>query len=125
MPNELLKRMNGSYFAGFDDGQRLGQQQILDFATVYLARKGWSGKELVDFFNGCADVSDKFSKAFNPSMEQDVYQERLDAELEAAYESETEFVPFAKRYPPVKNMGYDRAVKEERHPAAKKRGKRR
>lgn len=117
--------MNGSYFAGFDDGQRLGQQQILDFATVYLARRGWSGKEVVEFFNACGDIAEEFSAAFNPSQEQDIYQERLDEALKAGYEGEIDFMPFAKRYPPVKNLGYDRPIKEERHPAAKKRGKHR
>lgn len=123
MPNDMVKRMNSMYFSGFDDGQRLGQQQVFDFATVYLARKGWTGKELVEFFKAVSDVADEFGDAYNPRMEQDIAQERLDAELIAAYEDETPFVPFAKRYPPVKNLGYDKPVKEERHPAAKKHGK--
>ena len=125
MGSDLMKRMTSLYISGFDDGQHTGQQQSFDAATIFLARKGWSGKELVEFYNGCVGVIDEFCEAWNPSMEQDVAQEKMDAELEAAYEGEVEFAGFSRRYPSVKNMGYDRPVKEERHPAAKKHGKRR
>lgn len=124
MGQNFISKMTTMHGIGFYDGQRVGQQQILDFATVYLARLGWSGKQCVEFFNGVSDVADEFSAAYNPSQEQDVYQVKLDDELSAAYEGETDFLPFHKRYPDVKCLGYDKPIKqEERHPAAKKRGK--
>lgn len=124
LQSEYVRRMNALYINGFDDGQRCGQQQAFDAATIFLARKGWTGKELVEFFNGCIGIVDEFHDAYNPGQEQDVAQERMDADLEAAYEGEVEFLPFRERYPAVKNLGYDKPIKEQRHPAAKKRGKR-
>ena len=120
--NDLLKKLDYMYRVGFNDGQHTGQQQGFDVATVYLIRQGWSGQQLVDFYNGCCEIVDEFAEAYNPAQEQDVAQERLDAELQAGYDGAVDFVPFRQRYPAVKNLGYDRPIKEERHPAVKRRG---
>ena len=122
--SDLVRKLRLSYEIGFDDGQHTGQQQGFDVGTIYLIRKGWTGKELVDYYKGCCDIIDEYAEAYNPAMEQDIAQERMDEELRAGYEDAVEFIPFRERYPSVKNMGYDRPIKEPRHPAAKKkRGK--
>ena len=44
-------------------------------------------------------------------MEQDVFQERLDAELRDIVKDRQEFATFAQRYPLVINAGYERMPK--------------
>ncbi len=123
--NHYIDKLEQVYKNGFHDGERCGQQQIVDTAMVYLTRKGWRGKELVDFFNGINSIMDEYTAAWNPNQEQDVIQARLDGEIEYGLDGAHEFLDFPKRYPDVKRMGYDKPIREERHPAAKKRGKRR
>lgn len=123
MANVFLKKLETAYKLGFNDGQKTGQQQAFDAATICLIREGRSGQQLVDFFNQSCKVIDRYAEAWNPSMEQDIAQYRLDEELEAGYDGAIAFLPFAQCYPDVKTLGYDRPTKEERHPAAKKHGR--
>ena len=125
MGEKYLDSLEKAYLEGKRDGERVGQQTIFDCAMVYLIRKGWDGKQIVDFFTGTNDVIDEFGQAYRPCQEQDVIQARLDAIIANALDGVTDFMPFPKRYPEIKTMGYDKPIKEKRHPAARKKGKKR
>lgn len=120
-----VEKLQSVYKEGYHDGERCGQQQVIDAAMVYMTRKGVQGHALVDFFHEINAILDEYTAAWNPSQEQDIIQARLDGEIEYGLDGATEFLPFRQRYPEIKSMGYDKPVREQRHPALKRRkGKR-
>lgn len=125
MGEKYLDSLERAYFQGKHVGERVGQQTIFDCAMVYLIRNGWDGKQIVDFFDGTNAIIDEFDQAYKPCQEQDVIQARLDAIIADALNGVTDFMPFPKRYPEIKTMGYDKPIREERHPATRKKGKKR
>ena len=53
-------------------------------------------------------------------MEQDIWQERMDAELRDSLDGAIEFSDFSKRYPTIKALGYDKPVREEKPEAVRR-----
>lgn len=123
--NAYVEKLQSVYKEGYHDGERCGQQQVIDAAMVYMTRNGIQGHALVAFFHEINAILDEYTAAWNPSQEQDVIQARLDGEIEYGLDGAEVFLPFPKRYPEIKTLGYDKPIKEARHPVAKKKGKHR
>lgn len=122
MPNNHLNGLKSSFYEGHKSGERLGQQRMMDCTMIYLHRQGWGEKRIKDYFDGVNAVCDEFSEAFRPTQEQEIYQERMDAELATVIH---DCLAFAERYPEIKVLGYDKPVREQKHQALKRRkGKR-
>ena len=60
------------------------------------------------------EVSKEYAGAYQPGMEQDVLQERMDRELRAALGNPEDFIPFVERYPGIKTAGYDKMPKQKK-----------
>lgn len=99
MKNDLAARMNREKIEFFAEGQRMGHQQMLDAAMIWLHRQGWGGERNKRFFNGVNAVMNEYGDAYHIGMEQEVWQERMDEELRAALGGPNDFVDFRKRYP--------------------------
>lgn len=110
-----------SFYEGHSQGQHIGQQQILDATMIYMARIGWEKEQVIDYYKEMNLILDRYADAFKPCMEQEIWQERMDDELRSVLGDTC--IPFSERYPTIRGMGYDKPVKEERHPAAKKKGR--
>ena len=121
MPSGYLNGQSAAFFNGKNVGERIGQQQVMDATMIYLHRHGWGEKRIKEYFIGMNAILDEYAEAFMATDNQPIIQERMDAEL-------SEVIPhcltFLEQYPEIKAKGFDKAVKEQRHPAAKKRGKR-
>lgn len=98
-----------------DRAQRLGletgEQYAIDFVMIALHRKGWGYKRIKELFDLVQLISDSYAPALREGMEQDICQERMDAEIRAFVEGNQEFFPFRERYPWIKNAGYDKLPK--------------
>ena len=123
MVNRYIDSQRVSFFEGHKDGQRIGQQQIIDATMIYMARLGLEREKAVEYFNQVNSILDDYMEAFSPTDDQPIYQERMDEELRAILGDD--MLDFHGRYPTVKEKGFDKPMKEERHPAAKKRRKKR
>lgn len=122
MPNSHLKTLADYFNEGFRDGRRMGQQQVIDATLVLMARMGKLQEDGVAYFKDVSEVLDEYESAFHKSDDQPIWQERMDEELKMILGEEID--DFHKRYPDVAELGYDKAVREKRHPATKKRRKR-
>lgn len=120
--SDLASRIARARLEGLRLGQRHGQQQILDFTEIWLHRMGWEPEKIVQYWEDIHALIDEFHDAYRYGMEQDIAQERMDRELREAL-GDAYSVDFAGRYELVKTAGYDKLprVKEEKHPALKRR----
>lgn len=122
MPNSFIESQRISYYQGFTEGQRLGQQQIIDATMIYMARLGMKREDAENYFREFNEITDRYDEAFKPTDDQPILQQRMDDELNAILGDD--MLDFRERYPTIREKGFDRPIKEERHPASKKRKKR-
>ena len=118
--NGMIRAKTDAYSKGLFDGEQLGLQRMLDAALIAMARRGITGKALADFGREADRIYDEFCMAFRPCMEQDIWQERMDAELRDSLDDAIEFSDFGKRYPNIAVMGYDKPVREEKPESVRK-----
>ena len=89
-------------------GIRFGEQRTLDLMECALHRKGWG----YDRINGLLDLMRELDAYYAPAwemrMESDVYQVKLDNELRDIIKDKQELIPFEKRYPEVRQLGYNK-----------------
>lgn len=123
MSNNLINRSVSVYNDGHADGQRIGQQQIIDATMIWLKRRGMGREDAEQYFREVNEIADEYAEAYHPTPDQPIYQERMDGELQMIL-GET-CLSFRERYPTIREMGYDKPIREERHPATKKRRKKR
>ena len=89
-------------------GIRFGEQRTLDLMEVALHRKGWGFDRINDLLDLMRELDELYSVAWETRMESDVFQEKLDAELRDIVKDRQEFIPFEKRYPEVRQLGYNK-----------------
>ena len=118
----LIDSAKSAFIEGHKDGQQLGQQQIIDATMIYMARLGRTREDAEAYFKAVNDILDDYVEAFAKTDDQPIYQERMDEELRLILGED--MLDFRGRYPKIKEKGFDKPVKEQRHPATKKRGKR-
>ena len=88
-------------------GTLIGEQRALDIMEVALHRKwGWGFDRINALLDFMRELDEYYAPAFEVSMESDVYQERLDNELMDIIKDRQELIPFDKRYPEVRQLGY-------------------
>ena len=121
MSNAHLDSIKASYYQGHREGQRIGQQQIIDAAMIHMARTGGTKEQAQEFFDEINKVMDEYAAAFKYGPEMEIPQSLMDEELKFILGDDC--LTFEQRYPEIRQMGYDKPVHEERHPAAKKRGR--
>ena len=105
MPSSYLDSQKAVFYDGKHLGERMGQQQVLDATMIYLKRLGWSSEQVIAYYHGMNAILDEFAEAFAVTQEQDVIQDRMDRELG---EVVPDCLPFCKRYPEIKRMGYEK-----------------
>ena len=113
-----LDSIKSSFYEGHRAGERLGQQRMMDATMIYLHRQGWGEKRIKDYFDGMNAILDEYAEAFQPTQDQPIYQERMDQELATVI---PDCLPFAERYPEIRALGFDKAYKEQKHAALKRR----
>lgn len=87
-------------------GIRFGEQRTLDLMEVALHRKGWGYERINGLLDLMRELDEYYAVAWEMRMESDVYQEKLDNELRSIVGDRQEFIPFEKRYPEVRQLGY-------------------
>ena len=115
----MIDSAKSAFSDGHQDGQRLGQQQIIDATMVYMARLGRTREDALAYFKAVNDILDEYVEAFMRTDDQPIYQERMDEELRLILGED--MLDFRGRYPKIREKGFDKAVKEAKHPALKKR----
>lgn len=89
-------------------GIRFGEQRTLDLMEVALHRKGWGYDRINGLLDLMRELDEYYAVAWEMRMESDVYQEKLDNELRSIVGDRQEFIPFEKRYPEVRQLGYNK-----------------
>lgn len=87
-------------------GIRFGEQRTLDLMECALHRKGWGYDRINGLLDLMRELDEYYAVAWEMRMESDVYQEKLDNELRSIVGDRQEFIPFEKRYPEVRQLGY-------------------
>ena len=120
MGNMLIGSMKAAYEEGRKDGERIGQQQIVDASMIFFARIGWNADQVAKYFADVNAILDEYAGAYAVSMEQDVAQAHMDEEISLVV---PDCLPWCERYPEVKTLGYDKPVREKKHPALRRKKK--
>lgn len=90
-------------------GIRFGEQRTLDLVEIALHRKwGWGYDRINDLLDFLRELDEYYASAWEMTMESDVFQERLDNELRDIIKDKQELIPFEKRYPEVRQLGYNK-----------------
>lgn len=89
-------------------GIRFGEQRTLDLMEVALHRKGWGYDRINGLLDLMRELDSDYAVAWEMRMESDVFQEKLDNELRSIVGDRQEFIPFADRYPEVRQLGYNK-----------------
>lgn len=89
-------------------GIRFGEQRTLDLMEIALHRKGWGYERINALLSLMTELDEYYAPAWETRMESDVYQVKLDAELQDIVKDKQELIPFEKRYPEVKQLGYNK-----------------
>ena len=110
--NAYLAKQNAVYDEMLNRGRRHGEQYTMDCVMIALHRKGWGYKRIKELFDLVGEVADYYAPTIRKCMEQDVFQERMDAEIRSFVDGHQEFYPFKDRYPLIKTAGYDRLPKQ-------------
>lgn len=112
--NAYIANQQKKILQAANDGMRHGEQYAIDCVMIALHRQGWGYQRIKRLFDDVTEIADYYALATHPGMEQDVYQERMDAELRSFVDGNQDFSPFSDRYPLVKTVGYDRLPKNNR-----------
>lgn len=109
--NHYLARQAATQIECINQGILCGQQYAIDMMEIALHRQGWGYDRIKRLVDQVSEIADYYAPCMCPCMEQDVFQERLDAELRDIVKDRQEFATFAQRYPLVINAGYERMPK--------------
>lgn len=113
--NEYLKKQKERDRKNFAAGLQAGMQLACDYITMALRDPDCMGKDtfgrgrIEKLLSKSMEMDDHFWVAFGDDVEADYVQEEMDARLREVYGDE--LVPFAQRYPMVKQMGYQKSRK--------------
>lgn len=100
-----LQRRKDNIGKGYIAGISLGAQFTQDCFQIALHRKGWGYQRIKDLTALVMEIEDYFMPALTGGMECEVFQCRLDREIEDILKGNQEVIPFEKRYPTIKE-GY-------------------
>jgi hypothetical protein len=115
MSNGYLERQKASRQAILDMGEQLGTQKMWDYVQMVLTdpevmkNKTFSRKGIETLFAKVHELADIYHVAFTDDVEADYYQEKMDAQLREKWGED--LAPFYERYPMIKRLGYDKAMK--------------
>ena len=113
--NKYIKDRNEILRKGFAAGMQVGMQVASDYITMSLRDPkvvGGTpfGRERIErLMTNSMELDDHFWVAFSDEVEADYVQEEMDAKLREVYGDD--LIPFAERYPNVKQYGYNKARK--------------
>ena len=113
--NKYIKDRKEIYKNGFAAGMRVGMQVASDYLTISLRDPkivGGTpfGRERIErLMLNSMELDDHFWVAFSDEVEADYRQEEMDAKLREVYGDD--LIPFAERYPNVKQYGYKKPRK--------------
>lgn len=96
--------------AKVEAAQRLISQYMTDTLQMTLHQtEGWGYDRIMRLDAAWKQIRDEYAPAINPSNpEADVYQEHMDRVLTQIISGKQELIPFAERYPELKQIKYGR-----------------
>lgn len=110
-----LKRQAAIQQAMLEAGMNVMQQYMFDTALITMHEDfGWGYDRLKQLEQKWSETVDAFFTALDATGESDVYQERLDKALQSFIGDRQEFIPFAVRYPDIRQLGYEAKNREKR-----------
>lgn len=113
--NDFLKKRDERDRRFFEAGMQTGIQMVTDFVQIALRDPQTVGKDtfgrgrIERLFQTCGALDDHFHVAFSGAVDADYVQEEMDASLREIYGDD--LVPFALRYPWLKQLGYTKPQK--------------
>lgn len=113
--NDYLARQKARDKAIFAAGEDIGMQRMWDAVQLALRNPNVVNTDihgrprLERLYNGVKEVMDTFHPAFTDAVDADWHQEKLDQALGEIWGEDLE--PFDKRYPAIKQYGYDKPRK--------------
>ena len=144
MGNAMIAKRQGDMENSYLIGRGIWQQLVSDIITEILADEEVMGKgktiDPVMILRINKEIErrcDYYDVALGTDLklDADVRRSQLDANMKAVVDAYNEarpvgeeaipFIPFEERIPWVNPFRYDKPVKEDRHPATRKHGKRR
>lgn len=143
LPNGMLARRKDAAESGYLLGKNYWLQMLSDIASeilfddTFMGDKVMSPTMILKFNEELGKRADYYEPALgiNIAKDADIRRSQLDANMKYLVECYNEerpegepelpFIPFEERFPGVDTPRYDKPIKEERHPATKKHGKRR
>lgn len=108
MTNHYARKVQDDRRAMLNRGMIVGQQWAIDLMCISLHRLGWGYDRVKRLLDRMEQADNEFLPALKLCMEQDVMQERMDRELRDLIKDKQDLIPFEKRYPDVKTLGYDK-----------------
>ena len=118
MPSDYLRRKQNADNTRLQIGMELGAQRMQDnFCAILndpdvMGKDTFGRKRLEKILAAVAELDAKHEKAYTDDKEADYHQEALDARLRRIWKDD--LVPFAQRFPFLKQFGYDRGRKNWR-----------
>lgn len=115
MKNGYLEKQRAMQQGFLDVGEQFGLQKMWDYVQIVLHNPAIMGKDtfgaerLDKIFQELKNVADEYHIAFTNDKEADYYQENLDRQLRDIWGDKT--MPFYERYPDLKKVRYDKAMK--------------
>lgn len=102
----LVQRIREAYSNGLQAGQETGYQRAFDYMSVAMRDAGMSGAKIKALLRAAEALDREIGAAWEPrsDVEADYYQEKLDERLREIFDED--FVPFAKRYPWIREVRY-------------------
>lgn len=109
--NAYLKKLQQKYGEGLNLGMEYGEQYALDMMMICLHRQGWGYNRVDRLMREIKVAADYYADALHQCMEQDIKQEKMDAELRDLVKDNQVFITFKERYPGIQTCGYDKQPK--------------
>lgn len=108
MGNAMLDRIHAAEQRGAQAGELFGQQFAIDLLQIALHRHGWGYERVRKLLDEMRALSDYYDPAFYPNPEQEVWQERMDAELRDLIKDKARCYTFAERHPIIPGVRWKR-----------------
>ena len=106
--NAYLERQKAAKMDFMHSVEVIIKQYCIDTLIITLHEEyGWGYDRLMKLMDQWADNRARFQEAINPDyIEADVAQERIDRIMNQIIKGKQELVPFAERYPTLKQIKY-------------------
>ena len=109
MANNYTRKILETFDRGFEVGERVTRQLLIDCFQIALGRYeklNLGYQRIMEITDIAEQVRQEYERAFTKDPEADVYRDRLDRELLAIIQDNAPLITFYKRYPEVREITY-------------------